>query len=272
MTLRVAAEQLTTVESVRTSPDCGCITPEHPTDEELDRLIDSVSDTVARLSGMKVRGRFTYIARPCRTRGNCSTGRCVCCDLDAIPLGDQDPVVDRVLINGVELDASEYALHSTIVGWNLVRLRSADDLAANRRPRDWPSWQDRWRDWESTTDTPTFAVIFTAGCHVDDVMIERAVNELVCDLLTEDADIENALPDDVISADLGGVGVRVSSDRISAITERLKRVAAGQLGPAFTRFMGIFAPAGRQAPAAWAPELLGGWDLNLSNYTPPVEP
>lgn len=269
MTLRYAAEQMTTPESVRVAPNCGCITPEYPSDADLNLLIDGVSDAVARLSGMRVRGRVSYIARPCRTA---CMFECPCCGLDSIPLGDADPVVDGVWIDGVELATSEYTLHSTITGWNLVRLRSAADLAANRRPRAWPSWQDRWRDWESTTDTPTFAVLFTAGCHVDDVFIERAANELVCDLLTEAVDLDNALPADATGANLGGVSVTVASDRISAITERLTRVAAGQLGPAFTRFMGIFAPAGRMTPVAWAPELLYGWDLNLAPYTPPPAP
>lgn len=267
MTLRIAAEQMTTVESVRRSPDCGCITPDDPSDDALELLIDAVSDTVARLSGMRARGRINYIARPCRMGGCHYT--CGCCDLDAIPLGDANPDVSRVMINGVELADSEWELHSGLTGWNLVRLRSAADLAANRRPRDWPSWQDRWRDWESTTDIPTFAVIFETGMYVDNIYIERAANELVCDLLTEQADLDQALPAEAIGANLGGVSVSLASDRISAITERLERISAGQLGPAFTRFMGIFAPAGRATPVAWAPELLGGWNLNLSNYTPP---
>lgn len=268
MTLRYAAEQMTTLESVRTAPDCGCITPEDPSDDDLNRLIDSVSDTIARLSGMRVRGRVGYLARPCRT--GC-VECCPCCGLDGIPLGDKSPAVSRVLINGVELDTSEYALHSSTTGWNLVRLRSAADLAANRRPRDWPSFQDRWRDWESTTDLPTFAIVYEAGSYVDDVMLERAVNELVCDLLTEQANVDQALPAEAVGANLGGVNITLASDRISAITERLDRVAAGQLGPAFTRFMGIFAPDGRATPVAWSPELLGGWNLNLSYYTPPAE-
>lgn len=266
MTLIEAAEQMTTLESVRQSANCGCITPEYPSDDDLDPLIDSVSNTIARLTGMRVRGRISYIARPCRTA--CFDCHCLCCGLDGIPLGDADPEVDAVWINGVQLDASEYELHSTITGWNLVRLRSAADIAAHRPPRSWPSWQDRWRDWTSTTDKPTFVVLFTSGANVDDVFIERAANELVCDLLTEGVDLDSALPDGTISANLGGVALRISSDRISAITEQLQRISAGQLGPAFTRFMGIFAPSGRQTPIAWAPELLGGWDLHLNYYTP----
>ena len=268
MTLRIAAEQMTSVDSVRRSPDCGCITPDDPSTDDLNTLIDAVSDAVARISGMRARGRVGYLARPCRMPGCHYT--CSCCDLDAIPLGDADPTVSSVLINGVKLDDSEWDLHSSLTGWNLVRLRSAADLAANRRPRDWPSWQDRWRDWQSTTDIPTFAVVFEAGMHIDDVFIERAANDLVCDLLTEQTNLETALPAETVSADLGGVGITLASDRISAITERLQRVAAGQLGPAFTRFMGIFAPLGRATPVAWGPELLGGWNLNLAYYTPPV--
>lgn len=276
MTLRYAAERMTTVESVRQSPDCGCITPDYPSENDLNTLIDAVSDTVARLSGMRVRGRRSLIARPCRDR--CLPGcsgphhRCHCCGLDAIPLGDEDPTITSVWINGVELDASEYALHSSITGWDLVRLRSAVDLAANRPPRAWPSWQDRWRDWEDPVDVPTFAVIFETGMHIDNVIIERGVNELVCDLLTEQIDLENALPAEAVGVNAGGVSLTLASDRISAITERLQRVAAGQLGPAFTRFMGIFAPLGAATPIAWAPELLGGWQLNLANYTAPVAP
>lgn len=273
MTLRYAAEPMTTVDSVRQAPDCGCITPDYPAEAVILDLIDDVSDALTIVSGMRSRGRQSLIARPCRDR--CGYGqwhRCVCCDLDAIPLGDADPEIGSVWINGVQLDASEYALHSSITGWNLVRLRSAADIAANRRPCFWPSWQDRWRDWQSTTDIPTFAVIFTVGMHLDNIYIEEAANELICDLITNPANIAQALPAETVSADLGGVGVNLSSDRISAVTERLTRVAAGQMGPAVTRFMGIFAPAGRATPVAWAPELLGGWTLNLANYTPPVEP
>lgn len=268
MTLREAAEQMTTLESVRNTSSCGCITPDYPSDDELNPVIDAVSNVMARLSGMRERGRAAYIARPCRSSASCIVA-CPCCGLDAIPIGEQDPVVSEVWINGFQLEESEYALHSSLTGWNLVRLRSADDLTSNRRPRDWPSWQDRWRDYTSTTDTPTFAVIFTSGAYVDDIFIERAANELVCDVLTEELNVQNQLPDGTISADLGGVRVSLSSDRISAITERLQRIAAGQLGPAFTRFMGFFAPLGRMTPIAWAPELLGGWDLNLAWYVAP---
>lgn len=261
----MAAEQMTSIESVRAAPDCGCITLDDPTDDELGTLIDNVSDAMARLSGMKVRGRAMYIARPCRT--SC-VGCCPCCDMDAIPLGDEDPVVESVWINGVQLDSSEYELHASLTGWNLVRLRSAADIAANRRPRDWPSWGDRWRDWQSTTDTPTFAIIFTAGCHIDDIYIERAANELICDLLAEESRKATSLPTGTTSADMGGVGVNISSDRISAVTERLQRVTAGELGPAFTRFLGLFAPAGRSIVTMYAPELLGGWNLNLAWFSP----
>jgi hypothetical protein len=183
-------------------------------------------------------------------------------------LGDEDPEIVGVWIDGVQLADTEYELHSTIVGWNLVRLRSADDITFNRRPRDWPSWQDRWRDWTSTTDIPTFAIKFISGVHIDDVYIERAANELICDLLTEQDRKATALPVGTVSANMGDVSVSVASDRISAITERLQRITAGEMGPAFTRFMGLFAPHGRAQSVAWAPELLGGWELNLSHYVP----
>lgn len=265
MTLRIAAEQMTSVASVRAMPDCGCITLDNPTTDQLNTIIDNVSDAMARLSGMKVKGRAMFIARPCRTQWiHC----CPCCDLDSIPLGDEAPEINSVWINGVQLDASEYELHSTIVGWNLVRLRSAEDLALNRSPGSWPSWQDRWRDWSSTTDIPTFAIIFTAGCFIDDVYIERAANELVCDLLAEEIRKETSLPVGTTNANMGNVTVSLSSDRISAITERLTRISAGEMGPAFTRFMGLFSPQGRAMSVVWAPELLGGWNLNLANYTP----
>lgn len=267
MTLRMAAEQMTTVDSVRAMGGCGCITEQDPPEDELNLIIDNVSDAMARLSGMYVRGRAQYIARPCREYCVC---QCACCGMDAIPLGDRDPVIDEVWINGWQLEESEYALHSTITGWNLVRYRSADDIAFNRRPRDWPSWQDRWRDWTSTTDTPTFAVIYTMGVHIDDVYIERAANELVCDLISEEGRRATSLPASTVGASMGGVQVSVSSDRISAITERLDRITAGELGPAFTRFMGMFAPRGRGFSAVWAPELLGGWQLNPEHYVAPV--
>lgn len=264
MVLRYAAEQMTSVESVRAAPNCGCITPDNPTADDLNTLIDAVSDTIARLSGMYVRGRQTLIARPCFDGfDRC----CPCCGLDGIPLGDFDPVISAVWINGVQLDESEYTLHSTLIGWRLVRLRTAAQIANNQRPSNWPSWQDRWRDYTSTTDTPTFAVIFTTGTHIDNIFVETAANELVCDLLTEGTAAENALGDGVISADLDGLNVQLSSDRISQLTERLDRIAAGQMGPAFTRFMGLMAPHGRNENIAWAPELMGGWHLNLNAYT-----
>lgn len=268
MTLRYAAEQMTTPESVRGAANCGCVTPDYPSGDDLDLLIDAASDAIARLSGMKARGRVTYLARPCRSSWGCASFLCACCGLDAIPLGDADPHVDHVWIDGVELPGSEYALHSSLIGWNLVRLRSSEQIANNLHPRDWPSWQDRWRNYTSTTDTPTFAIEFTTGMHIDDIYIERAANELVCDLLTEGTQSATALPDGVISSDLGGVSVQLSSDRISELTERLDRIAAGQLGPAFTRMMGLLAPQGRSGSIAWSPELLGGWDLNLSTVAP----
>jgi hypothetical protein len=254
VTLRIASERMTTIESVRDDPACGCCSIEAVGDDELLLLIDAASDAIARVSGLQVKGRRTYLARPCRIGYACSAV-CPCCGLDGIPLGDESPTVLKVWIDGVELDPSEYALHSDAVGWNLVRL-SADGVSA---PRPWPSTQTLWKD--HLTQTGTFAVSFSAGVHIDNIYIERAANELICDLVTEYENDANALPEEATGVNLGGVQLALAG-REQMITERLMRISAGQMGPAVTRMIGILAPQGRAQSTVWAPELMT-WQLNL---------
>jgi len=243
MTLRAAAAQLVSIATVRASENCGCVTDASPNDTDLGVLIDQASDALAVLSNGKVFGRQTSTFYPCRiaqTRCGCDCG----CGLDAIPLDVKDPVIGQVKIDGVVLAASEYGLHTSRDGrWNLVRVATGD------RPTSWPSSQSMWRP---DSEDDTFSITVTYGEHTEWI-IEQAALELVCDFASEDIVKSNQVSAGATSANVGGVNISFGSGY--TLAERLERLQAGDLGPAVTRFMSVYAPAGRRVSEVWAPEL-----------------
>lgn len=248
MTLRAAAEQFTTKAAVRSSPTCGCVTDSSPSDADLDELIDQASDVLCNLSGGRVFGRQQLTVYPYRTAAG--HPKCACCGLDAIPLGEMDPVVSEVKIDGVALDPADYSLHHSRTGWNLVRVSTTD------RPNTWPSHQAMWRP---NTEDDTFSVTYTHGIYIDWV-VERAAVELVCDFAADDIRKTNQLPQGTVGANMGGVNVNVNSR--FTLQERLERLQAGDLGPAVSRFRSIYAPDGRRPSEVWAPEL-APWTMTV---------
>ena len=219
------------------------MTDSDPDDATVDELIDQASDALTILSGGKVAGRTTVTFFPSRVLYRLFL--CCCgCGLDAIPLSDKDPVVTEVKIDGDALATSAYNLHSSLDGrWNLVR--EADDL----QPNSWPSCQSMWRP---DTADDTFSVTYTYGEHIE-WMIEQAALELVCDFAAEGAIQTNQIAQGATSANLGGVNVSFGDG--FTLAERLERLQAGDLGPAVSRFMSVYAPGGRTHSEVWAPEL-----------------
>lgn len=241
MTLRAAAEQFTGISAVRATAECACVTADDPTDEVLDELIDQASDMICILTGGKVFGRLQSTIYPCRTAAGyvaCGCG----CGIDAIPLGDQDPVVNSVQIDGVTLNGSEYSLHRDRMGWNLVRVDSTD------RPNGWPSDQALWLN---SNVEHTFSVTCTHGIHIDWI-IERGAIELVCDFAADDTRKANAMPRGAKTATMGNVTVGTLP---TPLQDRADRLASAELGPAMSRLLGIYAPNGRITSEVYAPEL-----------------
>lgn len=246
MTLRVADEAFVTLAQVRADDtNCPCVTPLYPSDADLQEIIDSVSDDLATVIGMRITGRQDVIARPCRLDDWCS---CACCDRDAIPLGDERPVVTEVKINGTTLAADEYELHWNGISWVLHRNPTGTQLY----PPHWPSYQRRWL---ADTEDNTFAIHYTQGIHVDKDIIVDAALEVICDRITDRKRTESL--DGISSITIGGTTAVVSEDR-------LDRIRSGELGPKTRTMMGIMAPHGTTSSAVWAPELRQGWSLNLS--------
>lgn len=243
MTLRAAAEQFTSLAAVRASAECACVTPDDPSDAVLGEMIDQASDMIVILSGGKVFGRRQVTIYPCATpSGYRPCGCCSGCALDAIPLGDMDPVVNSVQIDGTVLGSDTYTLHRDRVGWNLVREH------ATLAPNGWPSSQSMWRN--GALDD-TFSVTYTHGVHIDWI-IERAAIELVCDFAQADIRDANALPRGATTANMGGVNVGTNR---AALQLRLDRLDTSALGPAMTRMLSIYAPDGRHRSEVYAPEL-----------------
>lgn len=242
MVLRAASEQFVSLATVRAAPNCACITANDPVDADVEILIDTASDTLTALTGGAISGRQTVTFFPLRTRSNCV---CQCgCGLDAIPLDGFDPVIVAVKIDGVALAGADYNLHSSRDGrWTLVR--EAVDL----QPDSWPSCQSMWRP---DTEDDTFSIEYTYGQHIDWIA-EQAALELVCDFAAEATIKTNQIAQGATSASLGGVNVGFNSGY--TIAERLERLQAGDLGPATTRFMSVYAPQGRRHSDVWAPEL-----------------
>lgn len=246
MTLRAASQAILTIEEVRADTQCGCVTDTTPDDDTITSYIHIASDVVAITTGMRIAGRQTLVARPQR----CATEivYCNCCGLDVIPLGDEDPTVTQVKIDGEVLAADYWWMHWDRVQWVLAR----KPLANETTPRRWPSTQKRWL---ADTETDTFSITFTRGMHVDDHLIKQAALEIVCHLATEDT-IRDRTIEGATSLELGGVRVEVSE-------ELLERVRSGEMGPMTRRMLGVYAPTGRSYSMLWAPELTMGWELGL---------
>ena len=242
MTLRAAAEQFTTIANVRASETCACVTEATPSDSDLSDLIDEASDTLCILSGGRVFGRREITIYPCRTASTYPTCGCGC-GLDSIPLGDLDPTVSEVKIDGTALGASEYELHRDRMGFQLVRV--ADDL----RPNAWPSSQSLWRP---NTADDTFSITYTHGVNIGYVA-RRACEEVVCGFVQDDLKASNQLSRGTVSADVGGARLALRSQ--GTREERVERMQAGDTGPAVARFMSIYAPRGRQSSEVYAPEI-----------------
>lgn len=245
MALRVASEAFTDITTVRADPHCACVTDTTPDDDTVQSYIDAASDMITIVTGY-ISGRQTVRARPCRRDDWCEP--CSCCGLDAIPLGDLRPTVTQVKVSGVVISADYYWLHWNGVSWVLARKPESGQLT----PQRWPS--DRKR-WAADTETDTFSITYTQGIHVDDVIIQDAVMEIICDLAAEPRRQSNRV-EGARSMSGGGLTVELEEDRI----ERLRN---GDMGPMTRRMMGVLRPHGNQTPAVWAPELMGGWDLNL---------
>jgi hypothetical protein len=241
MTLRVAGEAFTTMAAVRASETCGCVNESEPSDAELQEIIDAASDVLALATGGIVTGRTEFTVRPCG-RGYCQP--CACCGLEGIPLPGEDPVVSEVKIDGDILNASDYALHRTRQGWNLVRVGPDDP------PASWPQWQKLWR---ADTEDDTFSITYISGIHIDWI-IEAAAIELTCDLALAEERKPRVIPG-ARAVSQGGVTI--------SLAERAERLRSGDSGPAVQRFLSIYAPDGRAPSLVWAPELDQGWELHV---------
>lgn len=250
MALRAASELILSIAEVRADTQCGCITDSTPVDAVVTTYIETASDVIAIATGMRIAGRQSLVARPCR---DACVDYCACCGLDVIPLGDERPVVTQVKIDGEVLAADYYWMHWNRVQWVLARKPLAGELT----PRHWPSTQKRWLD---DTEDDTFAIYFTRGADVDGHLIKQAALEIVCDLATE-ATLRDNVIEGAVSVDIGGVRIELDPDLI-------ERVKSGDLGPMTRRMMGLLAPTGRSYSMVWAPELTGGWEMNLEVVLP----
>lgn len=253
MALTAAAEQFVTPEQVRDPSinNCACITTDTPSDDELDLMIDEASDMHAIVSGFVIAGQRQLIARPCKEYG--SDWCCPCCGMDAIPLGDRNPTVDEIKINGDILTSDDYMIHHTWVGPTVVRL---DPDHPSRAPRSWPANQ-RW--WLADTEDRTFSILFTEGLATDRILIRDSMFEVICDMVTALTRRSNAL-EGAVAATMGGVTVTLDPDQVN-------RLRTGGFGPASSKLMAILAPGARMPSAVYAPELEMGWDLHLQFAT-----
>ena len=245
MTVRIAN---TPIAEARAS-SCDCITADSPSDADLQKMIDQVSDDFAVVTGGALSGRQTVVARPCRMDCDpCPDCRCGC-GLDTIPLWG-DAVSDiTIKIDGATLDAAYWWLHWDGISWVVARKPLAGELS----PRSWPSWQKRWLD---DTETDTFSITYTRGVHLDGVLVRNAAVEALCDYVSNDRLTATAL-DGITQITIGGTTATVDPDR-------LDRIRNGQLGPNTRKMMGLLTPDGRSPSMVWAPELLSGWELNLA--------
>jgi hypothetical protein len=138
----------------------------------------------------------------------------------------------------------------------LVRL---DPAVTGGSPQNWPTTQ-RW--WLDDTNDHTWSILFTEGVDTDRLLVRDAALEMVCDMATSHVKRKSVIPG-ATSMTMGNVSIALETREA-----RIARIMAGEMGPATTQMMSILAPGGRQPSMVWAPELTGGWNLNLQFVTP----
>lgn len=245
MALLYAHEAFTSVDAVRESNNCGCVTSDEPTDEELLLITEQASDILAQMTQGRYLGRATVKIRPCRE--GCWDA-CPCCDLDGVPLWGPDPVVTQVKIDGVVLDPTSYTIHQTRSTWRLVR------VAVGQRPDSWPSWQTLW---QPDTETQTFSITFTYGPRVD-WLVEQAAIELSCYFANVDHKKKNALPKGTVSMNYNSTSVSLEERRLTL--RGGANADSVSVGEQMSAFLALYA---QPRSTFWAPELAEGWTIHV---------
>lgn len=245
MTLLYAHEAFTSVEAVRADGNCGCVTWDDPSDEELLVMIDQASDILAQMTQGQYLGRATVKVRPCRE--GCWDA-CPCCSLDGVPLWGPDPVVTQVRIDGDVLDPATYTIHQSRSMYRLVK------VALGERPSSWPSWQVLWRP---DTEDGTFSITYSYGPYVD-WLVDRAAVELVCYFANVDSKKKNAMPKGAVSLSYNSTSVSLEERRLTL--RGGANADTVSIGEQMSAFLALYASP---RAAVWAPELDEGWTMHV---------
>lgn len=244
MAPRIACSRFATAQDVVDVVCVGDLTL--PADQTaIESALDAASDILVRLSGFRFTGLCTATVRPGRDACTCdasSRDACGCGRLDGVPLHANVVSITSVMVDGVVLGSSEYAILSDPVLPRLVRVAVGD------RPSDWPSCQKLWRP---STEEGSFQIVYSFG-QAPGIVEINAVVELAISILSANPSRNlSVVPG---ATGLSGGGVSLSFDPNSDADDSAVKL------PAVATFVGLWNPREEPVPsAAWSPELLDGW-------------
>lgn len=244
MTLQFACEAFVTPDEV-IADGCKCAIDLNDDEALIGYAIDAASDLLTLLSDGRVHGRCTVTVRPVSTWNNCfgsvfEDGYGLHPDarfggMDVIPLRGPRPQVISVVIDGVELNPSEYGL--------------IDNEFLFRREGSWPS-NSNLRLLPNADGV--FEITMMFGFPID-LITKQAALELICELIAAGTNQAAAIAPGVTQANIQGATV--------VLRDQLEAGGADVGLPRLSRWFSVYGYGGAAQSGVWTPELTHGWQL-----------
>ena len=234
--------------------ECGCNLQEGDDDILVQAMIDQASDMLSLATGGIISGICQVKVRPVYLETGPSylsrfdrvgyVSRFADFDhrrrfggLNSIPLRGPRTDIVRILIDGTQLNLTEYVL--------------LNDRFLVRKSGSWPENNDLTLD---EFQKNTFMVEYRFGRPADKLTFMATI-ELTCELLKDITGRPSGLPRGVQSASIQGASVTIK-DRAEALRE------GGEQIPVVARFLSVYAYDGpNQVSSVWSPELEQSWSL-----------
>lgn len=218
---------------------CACALDPEIDEALIEELIDQATDMLYILSGGRIFGRCSKTVYPMGDE-DCWTPvlRERPWWTQGIRLRGPNPTVTEIIIDGEILAESEYA----VVIYN-------GEYILRRINESWPSSNDPF----GTTSAHTWTIEFEFGLAADK-LTKMATTELACELITFSLTGVSKLPNGVTAVNIQGVSATLR-DRAEALKENSDFI------PAVARFLGVYAPNGRNVSGVWSPELDSEYSL-----------
>lgn len=252
--LDFAFEVFATADEFNAEGSCDCDATW--TDDDIDAALETASDVVAQLSG--VRGRRTMILRPVNPNVSCG-------DIeygwpsstppsDGLPphftVPGTNPTIGEVKVDGVVLASG--ADYVVLDGNKLVRLKNEPGAADHGEPIWWPVAQ---KVWHADTAVDTFSVSVTAGVGSGNILMRNATVAVACAILRVLTIRRNAAPAGTTSFSVRG--------QTTQVKEAAEAIAEGHANiPAVVQLLAWVGSAGSHS-WAYSPDQHDGWTFHV---------